>query len=186
MAIIPATMGAPGYGNFGNSFAGNLFRQPASAATTAAGFGLSPWMMAAGIGGSLLGGLLGRRDARAPESLNNQIEALQNPNYYAPLLQRIIGDGQQGYANMTRGLARQGVGANANLLNEIQQAGQQDATDQLTQAMRGMEGQRLSSLGQLQNIRLGYRQMRQGATDAGLTGMLSTILNGGLLAGMRG
>jgi len=47
----------------------------AAGAATAAGVGLSPWMMAAGIGGSLLGGLLGRRDARAPESLNNQIEA---------------------------------------------------------------------------------------------------------------
>lgn len=157
--------------------------------TAASGAGalgaLSPWMLGIGIGGSLLGGLLGRREAKTPQSLTNQIDALQNPGYYAPLLQRIMG-GQQGYANITRSLARQGVAANANLLTEIDQAQEQQATDQASQMMRSLEGQRLGSLGQLENIRMGYAGMRMNAMDQGLSGMLGTILNGGLLAGFGG
>lgn len=135
---------------------------------------------AIGVGGSLLGGLLGGRNAKVPESVNNQISALQNPDYYAPLLQRIIG-ANQGFANSTRSLARQGVAVNSNLLNEINQDQQAKATDRVTQTMQGLEGQRLGALGQLENIKLGYRNLGAGALDAALTGGVSSLLNYGFL-----
>jgi len=137
-----------------------------------------------GAGGSLLGGILGNaqanRSMRTPSSVTNQIEALQNPDYYAPLLQRIFG-AEQGFSNITRSLARDGVKANANLMSEINEQQESQATNQVTQAMRGMEGQRLSALGQLeginQNYRMGRAQAGMSATNSALTGLAGSFTN---------
>ena len=136
---------------------------------------------AIGVGGSLLGGLLGARNAKVPDSLNNQISALQNPDYYAPLLQRII-SANQGYSNINRSLNRQGVSANANLMDEINQDQQSQSQEQITQTMRGLEGQRMGALGQLENTKLGYKGLRAGAIDAGITGGVTSLLNYGFMS----
>lgn len=118
-------------------------------------------LMAISSGASLLGGYLSsrankRQRVETPAALTDQIEELQDPNYFLDSLMRTVNNDQGAY-NINASLAARGVDSPAIAAEqrEAMESGRQDA---IVQGLDQLEGTRLSMLNNLIDMKTGINQ----------------------------
>lgn len=147
-----------------------------------------PFAIAAGM--NVVGGGVGLAMAnriRAPKSLQQQIDRVNNPNYYAPMLQRVF-NSAQGDATIQKQLARNGQMGNDFLQREMLEANQARSGEAVREGMQGMEGQRLSLLERLTAQKTSFDMARQQARISAVNQMIGGVgsaLMGGAQANLQ-
>lgn len=143
-------------------------------------------------GTSLLGGLLSnrankRQTVETPGALTDQMDELQDPNYFLDSLMRSVNNDQGAY-NINAGLASKGVDSPA-IAAEQRQAMESDRQNAIVQGLDQMEGQRLGMLNNLigqqsqinqQNAQLGQQnnQNRMNIINETISGVGGSVVQG--------
>lgn len=109
-------------------------------------------MTIASAGSSLLGGLLSskgnqRQQVETPQALTNQMDELQNPNYFLDSLMKAVNNDQGAY-NVNASLAARGVDSPL-IASEQRQAMESDRQNAVVEGMNQLESTRLGMLNNL-------------------------------------